>query len=119
MPRFGFLSCALCLVLAGGGVVTGCATTREKPCLNGGQPARDARDKPFNGDRRCTQRKNSEGQYVNDGLYREIYPNGRVALEGEYKDGKKVGIWTEYDEKGKKIAVRHWVRGVEVPPPAE
>ena len=31
-----------------------------------------------------------------EGYYFYFHPKGRVAVEGEYKDGKKVGFWTEY-----------------------
>ena len=31
-----------------------------------------------------------------EGYYFYFHPGGRVAVEGEYREGKKVGMWTEY-----------------------
>jgi antitoxin component YwqK of YwqJK toxin-antitoxin module len=31
-----------------------------------------------------------------EGYYFYFHPGGRVAVEGEYQEGKKVGVWTEY-----------------------
>lgn len=31
-----------------------------------------------------------------EGYYFYFHPGGRVAVEGEYREGKKVGLWTEY-----------------------
>jgi len=31
----------------------------------------------------------------------EYYDNGEKELEGNYKDGKKEGLWTDWDEEGK------------------
>ena len=31
-----------------------------------------------------------------EGYYFYFHPGGRVAVEGEYREGKKVGFWTEY-----------------------
>ena len=31
-----------------------------------------------------------------EGYYFYFHPGGRVAVEGEYQEGKKVGLWTEY-----------------------
>ena len=52
---------------------------------------------------------------VNEGIYREFYPGGERALQGEYKNGQKSGTWTEWDESGKKISEHYFVEGVEVP----
>jgi antitoxin component YwqK of YwqJK toxin-antitoxin module len=35
-----------------------------------------------------------------EGAYKEWYSNGQLRLEGLSKNGKKDGIWKEYDEKG-------------------
>lgn len=32
------------------------------------------------------------------------YPNGYMHYTGEYHNDKKVGVWTTYDEKGKKVS---------------
>jgi antitoxin component YwqK of YwqJK toxin-antitoxin module len=87
-----------------------CATPSH-PCLQGGEPARET---PFIGDKQCTQKKNKDGAYVNEGLYREWYPNGKLALEGFYKDGHKDGVWVEYSSiDGRKISEHYFEDGVE------
>lgn len=35
-----------------------------------------------------------------EGVYREYYSNGVVAVEGEYRDGRKMGLWTGRHEDG-------------------
>jgi antitoxin component YwqK of YwqJK toxin-antitoxin module len=48
-------------------------------------------------------KKNSESNFkngVNDGYSMVWYPNGNVRYFGDYKDGKKVGDWTFYNEEG-------------------
>ncbi|MGI6719043.1 MAG: toxin-antitoxin system YwqK family antitoxin [Bacteroidales bacterium] len=32
--------------------------------------------------------------------YTEYYENGKIKLKGEYKDGKKEGVWVQYSEDG-------------------
>lgn len=87
-------------------------TTRRHPCLDGGEPPRDV---PFNGDRKCNQKRGPDGKYVNNGLYREWHPNGKLALEGYYKMGKKDGQWTEYDPTGHKVSTQYFDNGEEAP----
>lgn len=87
-------------------------TTRNHPCLEGGDPARDV---PFQGDRKCSQKRGPDGKYINNGLYREWHPNGRLALEGYYKMGKKDGVWTEYDPTGHKVSTKYFDDGEEAP----
>ncbi len=50
-----------------------------------------------------TGQKNSEQNYVNgkdDGPYHVWYPNGKPYIKGEYKMGKKTGVWSFYDTLG-------------------
>lgn len=45
----------------------------------------------------------SEGQYIDgkeDGLRRDIYPNGHPAAEGHYRAGQKVGTWRFWKPDG-------------------
>jgi antitoxin component YwqK of YwqJK toxin-antitoxin module len=79
--------------------------------MDGGEPARDV---PFKGDRRCAQKRGPDGKYVNHGLYQEWHPNGKLALEGHYKMGKKDGKWIEYDPTGHKVSTLNYEDGVEV-----
>jgi hypothetical protein len=90
----------------------GCVTSPSRPCTEAGEPARD---KPFAQvlDRRCEQRKGPEGRFVNVGRYQEWYPGGQVALEGDYKEGKKSGKWIEWSADGKKVGERWFENGVE------
>lgn len=37
-----------------------------------------------------------------EGLYKEYYDNGKIKLKGEFRNGKKVGTWTGYNEDGTK-----------------
>jgi antitoxin component YwqK of YwqJK toxin-antitoxin module len=45
----------------------------------------------------------SEGlSFVQDGLWKKYkYKSGRLLLEGKYLWGEKIGVWYEYDRKGK------------------
>jgi antitoxin component YwqK of YwqJK toxin-antitoxin module len=54
-----------------------------------------------------------DGAYVNHGSYTVTYPNGKLALSGKFEQGKKEGVWSEYNEKGEKIAERYFEGGVE------
>jgi antitoxin component YwqK of YwqJK toxin-antitoxin module len=48
-------------------------------------------------------KKNSESNFkngLNDGYSMVWYPNGNVRYFGDYANGKKVGEWTFYNEKG-------------------
>jgi hypothetical protein len=48
---------------------------------------------------------------VRDGPWREFHPNGRVASEGDYAEGKKQGTWTVYDEDGRAVRREEWDLG--------
>ncbi|MEN9722300.1 MAG: hypothetical protein RJB38_286 [Pseudomonadota bacterium] len=39
--------------------------------------------------------------------------SSRVVLEGRFEEGKKEGIWREFDEKGQVVAERYFENGVE------
>jgi len=93
--------------------LTACATIVSKPCATGGEPPRST---PFKGTKQCIQRKDPAGRYLNDGKYVEWYPNGNLALQGEYKMGRKTGKWMEWDIDGKKISERWFEDGQEQKP---
>ncbi len=46
-----------------------------------------------------------------DGEAKFFYPNGKLKIEGEYKNNLKHGNWTYFDEKGKKIGKEKWKNG--------
>lgn len=70
------------------------------------------------GDRRC-QQKEMGGKLVNHGKFTQFYMNGKPALEGQFEEGRKTGIWIQYDEKtGEKIVEKYFERGVEMSAPA-
>jgi hypothetical protein len=76
---------------------TSCATT--KPCT----PAGDFNGLPaIKGNKQCSQIRLSDGTWANDGRFVQWHPNGQPAIEGAFKEGRKVGKWTYYDENGKK-----------------
>ncbi|MHA7131953.1 toxin-antitoxin system YwqK family antitoxin [Algoriphagus namhaensis] len=43
---------------------------------------------------------------LEEGNYYYFYPNGQVAVTGEYQYGEKVGLWTEYWNTGNTKAIR-------------
>lgn len=93
----------------------GCASLR-KPCTEAGDTAwRSSEDKPvhFGGDKKCQQKKQRDGSWINEGTYREYYKSGKLGLEGAFKAGIKDGKWTQYDEKGQRVLERTFENGVE------
>lgn len=102
------LSCLLTLCV----FLLSCVTTVIKPCTQGGQASRDQLVR-FN--KRCYQKKDSSGNYINHGPYVEWYPDGSLALEGHYRDGRKDGKWTEWALDGKKVTEKYYDHGIEVP----
>ena len=83
-----------------------------RPCTEGGEASRE---KAIRGTKQCQQVRTTTGQFVNHGEYREWYPNGKLAIEGEYKAGRKHGRWYEYDDQGKKLSDTWYEDGIEVP----
>jgi serine/threonine-protein kinase len=49
-----------------------------------------------------------------EGPYLRLWPNGRVAVEGAYRRGKKNGRWLEFFEEGGERARVEWRRGVQL-----
>lgn len=46
-------------------------------------------------------RRGAEGRWDRNGMSQAYYASGKLEREGLYKDGKRVGMWTYYDEQGK------------------
>lgn len=44
----------------------------------------------------------SDNHFVADGYYREYYPDGKPFVEGTYKNGRQVGVWTYWHNNGTK-----------------
>jgi antitoxin component YwqK of YwqJK toxin-antitoxin module len=44
----------------------------------------------------------SDDHFVADGYYREYYPNGKLFVEGTYKNGRQEGEWTYWHDNGTK-----------------
>lgn len=91
---------ALCL--------SGCGTS--KPCADAGDTSWV---QPVVGNRQCRQIKRTDGTYINDGRYVVWSPSGKILLEGAFKQGRKDGTWTQYDEAGRKLVEKHYVDGTE------
>jgi len=102
-------------VLLGVTLVTGCSI--HHPCAEGGDVSWTPK---ISGDKRCTQKKNSDGSMVNDGPFRQsYYKTNTIALEGQFTDGKKQGIWLYYGEDGGLKVAKFFEKGVERNPPPE
>ncbi len=93
-----------------------CATRPYRPCTQGGQLSREV-SSSFQGIKRCYQIKDKSGNLVNHGKYYEWYNNDKIAVVGEYKEGKKMGRWIEYDESGRKLSDKYFDDGKEIPHP--
>src|SRR5690606_37127443 len=105
-----------------------CATG-SKPCHEGGDVSWEWKGEPSKGNRQCLQHKDKAGRWVNHGRYVVWFPDGEVALEGNFKEGLKEGKWVQYDRTGKKILEKEFEGGTEIkdfadskkaaPPPRE
>lgn len=102
------LSVLLCFALMG------CAVT--KPCSEGGDVSWNPK---IIGDKRCAQKTDASGHTFNQGKFQEYYfSTGTLALEGEFDQGRKDGIWLYYGEDRRLISAKFFDRGVEKTPPA-
>jgi hypothetical protein len=87
----------------------GCASV-YKPCSQGGDVKWNP---PVKGDMQCQQREDRGGRVVNHGRFRQHDERGKTLLEGEFRDGRRAGVWTQYNERGEKVAERYFENGVE------
>ncbi len=53
----------------------------------------------------------SDQSIVNDGAYREFYPDEKVFVEGQYADGDQVGEWSYYHDNGQLAKKVNFVAG--------
>ncbi len=81
-----------------------------KPCSDSGDISWPVK---FEGDKKCFQKKDADGKYVNEGEFKQLDRNGRVVLIGFLKDGKKNGMWVQYNEKGEKVVEKYFENGIE------
>lgn len=95
-------------------LIAGCAVT--KPCRDGGDVL--VSDDEGNGNARCHQ-KEFEGRPQNHGKYTHFFLDGTPAVEGQFLEGKKDGIWVVYNKQHSVKAVKYYDRGVERSAPPE
>jgi len=94
--------------------VLGDACSITRPCSEAGDVSWNPK---ITGDKRCTQKTRKDGKTVNHGKFLQSYSStGRIALEGEFVEGFKSGIWLHYAEDGRLIAVKYFDQGVEKSP---
>lgn len=95
--------------------LTACSIT--KPCSEGGDVSWMPK---ITGDKRCAQKEFPGRRVLNHGAYTQAYQTtGTIALEGQFDEGRKQGIWKYYGEDGKLRSVKYFDRGVEKTPPPE
>lgn len=98
-------------------LLTACSST-FKPCTQGGDVSWYP---PLKGEMQCQQRDDVNGRVMNHGNFKQIWPNGKTQLEGAFDEGRKSGVWSQYNDRGEKIAERYYEKGVEkmMPPAAK
>lgn len=96
----------------------------EDPAGNGGDrkpappktPSVFKRVIPYEGETQTKEEfdatKDAEGNFVKNGSYKRYHPNGQLAAEGSYTEGRKHGKWTYWDEEGVKIREEDYTEGV-------
>jgi antitoxin component YwqK of YwqJK toxin-antitoxin module len=104
--------CAYLLILF---TLSACAIS--KPCTEGGDISWNPK---IVGDKRCAQKTNTEGRTFNQGKFQQYYQTtGTIALEGNFEEGKKDGVWLYYAEDKHLVAAKFFDKGVEKTPPLE
>lgn len=91
-----------------------CATT-HRPCSQGGDISWDP---PLKGDSKCVQKKMTDGRWYNHGRFVLLNGDGKAVLEGDFEEGQKSGIWTQFDDQGKAIREKYFEKGLEKSPPS-
>ena len=89
----------------------GCSTT-SRPCSQYGDTAWNGIPAP-DGDMTCKQSKQADGSMLNDGSFKRFWKNGKLGLQGQFRKGKKHGIWFVFDETGKKVQEKFFRDGIE------
>jgi hypothetical protein len=87
---------------------TGCGTS--KPCAEAGDLSWPT---AIRGDRTCYQTRLKDGRVVNHGRYLQRYPDGKVAVEGDFLEGVKHGTWVQYGPNGMRVLEKYFDHGVE------
>ncbi|WP_164020375.1 toxin-antitoxin system YwqK family antitoxin [Pyxidicoccus trucidator] len=59
----------------------------------------------------CVKANAKAGTQLAHGAYVEYHPNGKLATQGQFSDGLKVGVWTFYDESGNKRSTAEFKSG--------
>ncbi len=113
---------AFVLAVVGCFGVAGCSSHPYRPCSEGLATGDDApvaapSSHPFQGTKHCFQKQDEEGKLLNEGQYRELYPEDTLAVEGEYHLGKKTGRWITYDPAGNKVKDQYFLDGKPIPRP--
>jgi hypothetical protein len=49
--------------------------------------------------------------YVRNGAYMRYYDNGKLEVEGHYKEDKQDGTWTWFDRNGKQVKTEKYSNG--------
>jgi len=95
--------------------LTGCAI--HHPCSDAGDVVWNPK---IIGDKRCEQKTLPDGKVVDHGDFKQFYQStGTIALEGQFAEGQKQGMWAYYAENGHLRSVKYFDKGVEKTPPAE
>ena len=111
-PRFIEKALSLIVLLV---LVTSCSI--RKPCSEGGDISWNPK---IIGDKRCAQKKFKSGIVLNHGKFQQFYlKNGVLALDGNFEEGKKEGIWLYYGEDKHLVATKFFDKGVEKTPTIE
>lgn len=93
----------------------GCAI--HHPCADGGDVSWEPK---IIGDKRCTQKTDPTGITKNQGKFTQFYAStGKLALDGNFEEGRKDGIWLYYAEDGHLKSAKYFEKGVEKTPPPE
>ena len=96
-------------------LMTGCSISR--PCSEGGDVSWNPK---VVGDKRCVQKTLPDGKVVNDGKFQQYYQKlGTLALEGQFEQGQKNGIWLYYGEDRHLKTEKFFDKGIEKTPPAD
>lgn len=113
------LRLAILILILPLGMLNGCSSL-TKPCTAGGDVKWYNPESPVKGTMKCDQKKLDDGKYINHGSFKEFNDDGKLVLEGQFEDGKKNGVWTQYNAKGEKIMERYFDHGIEkLAPPSE
>ena len=103
------------------GLILGCVflagCSISKPCSEAGDTSWEPVP-PRLGDQSCRQVRGTDGRFVNEGKYVQKYSNGKPAIMGAFKNGKRDGVWVLYDETGQRKVERMYRDGVETYLPA-